>query len=321
MSASERQLENIDGTTVSPTEASDGPIYCQFGKRNLDGMSWLAPLVNNRLGDRLNIELRHEQLFFIQWDRVLADIGYNEKGERFSEADLGKPIRSLGELKKNGYWLVGRHYEPDTMREALRQQDDGYYYCFFSNQCQNWADRLRRAAERLEKQRGLVSQQTIDQDTLSAHYSKPVAPTEPASIAMGVITLVLGFAAAFARPISGPLFTVVLGIAFLVFAGAHVVYGLHAHDWRNLISILLTAIGLAAAGAAILLNRQFAAVTLGTLLTIVLAVYGVASIALGITSRPFLRGLGPLAAGLLIVTLATFGALRWPMSGNRALGL
>jgi uncharacterized membrane protein HdeD (DUF308 family) len=129
-----------------------------------------------------------------------------------------------------------------------------------------------------------VSQQTIDQDALSAHYSKPVAPTEPASIAMGVITLVLGVAAAVARPISGPLFTVVLGIAFLVFAGAHVVYGLHAHDWRNLISILL--------------NRHWSG-----------------------RSRPFLRGLGPLAAGLLIVTLAIFGALRWPMSGNRALGL
>jgi hypothetical protein len=35
--------------------------YCRFGKRNLHRMSWLAPLVNNRVGDRLNLELRHEQ--------------------------------------------------------------------------------------------------------------------------------------------------------------------------------------------------------------------------------------------------------------------
>jgi hypothetical protein len=70
-------------------------------------MSWLAPLLNNKIGDRLNLELRHEHLFFIQGDRVLKDIGYSEKGRRFSEIELKKPIRSLEDLKKNGYWLVG----------------------------------------------------------------------------------------------------------------------------------------------------------------------------------------------------------------------
>jgi hypothetical protein len=44
-------------------EATGEGEYARFGKRNLDRMSWLAPLVNNRLGDRLNLELRHEQLF------------------------------------------------------------------------------------------------------------------------------------------------------------------------------------------------------------------------------------------------------------------
>ena len=58
-------------------------------------MSWLAPLVNNRFGDLLNIELRHEQLFFIQDDQVIEDIGYSEKGKRFSEAEYGKVIRTL----------------------------------------------------------------------------------------------------------------------------------------------------------------------------------------------------------------------------------
>jgi hypothetical protein len=58
-------------------------------------MSWLAPLVNNRLGDRLNLELRHEQLVFIKGDQVLEDIGYSEKGQRFTEAQFGKPIHSL----------------------------------------------------------------------------------------------------------------------------------------------------------------------------------------------------------------------------------
>ena len=44
---------------------SNEPVYCRFAKRNLNSTSWLAPLINNRIGDLLNLELRHEQLFFI----------------------------------------------------------------------------------------------------------------------------------------------------------------------------------------------------------------------------------------------------------------
>ncbi len=167
--------------------------YCRFGKRNLDGMSWLAPLVNNRLGDRLNLELRHEQLFFIKGDQVLEDIGYSEKGQRFTEAQFGKPIHSLEDLERNGYWLVGQEYDPAVMREALAQQKDGYYYSLFANQCQDWADRLRRSAERLEAQRGPKPARIRTPG--APHYSKPVSPTEPASIWMGVLAILLGGAA------------------------------------------------------------------------------------------------------------------------------
>ena len=47
-------------------EAASEELYCQFGKRFLDGFSWLAPLTNNRLGDALNIEFVHEQLFLFK---------------------------------------------------------------------------------------------------------------------------------------------------------------------------------------------------------------------------------------------------------------
>jgi hypothetical protein len=59
------------------------------------------------------------------------------KERRFSEIEFGKPIRSLEDLKKNGYWLAGRTYDPAIMEEALARQHDGYYYCLFSNQCQD----------------------------------------------------------------------------------------------------------------------------------------------------------------------------------------
>lgn len=64
------------------------PAYSRFGKRDLDKMSWLAPLVNKHIGDLLNLELRHEHLFFIQNDRVLDDIGYSEKAADFQRRML-----------------------------------------------------------------------------------------------------------------------------------------------------------------------------------------------------------------------------------------
>src|SRR5262245_20028974 len=105
--------------------------YCQFGKRVLDGFSWIAPLTSNRLGDALNLEFVHEQLFFIEGEKVLRDVGYGEKGARFSESDFGKPIRSLEELQKNGYWLIGRAYHSEAGEAALSELDDGHYYSFF----------------------------------------------------------------------------------------------------------------------------------------------------------------------------------------------
>jgi uncharacterized membrane protein HdeD (DUF308 family) len=238
-----------------------------------------------------------------------------------SESDFGKPIRSLQDLKKNGYWLVGRTYDPAIMREALARQHDGYYYCFFSNQCQDWTDRLRRAAERLERERGLASTQLALEGPGVAHYSKPVSPTEPASLWMGLLTLALGVAAILGRAVAGPLFTGLLGVVFLIFAIAHIAYALHAHDWRNMLSILLTAAGLLLTGVLILLDRYFAAIAMGTLLTILIGMYGLSSVALGVSSRPLRRGLGPLGAGLVMLTCATLIALRWPVSGDAALGL
>ncbi len=86
-----------------PSPGAEGQPYARFAKRDLDKMSWLAPLVNNPIGDLLNIELRHEQLFFVQADQVVDNVGYSEKGKRFSEAEYGKVIRNLADMKLAGY--------------------------------------------------------------------------------------------------------------------------------------------------------------------------------------------------------------------------
>jgi hypothetical protein len=83
---------------VTPaSDSSSEPMFCRFGKRNLDGTSWLAPLLNNEIGDRLNLELRHEHLFFIQGNRVLKDIGYSERGDAF--------LKSSSE-NRSGHWQI-----------------------------------------------------------------------------------------------------------------------------------------------------------------------------------------------------------------------
>ena len=68
--------------------------FAQFAVRDLDKMSWLAPLVNNRLGAALRIQLRHEHLFFIKDGLVADEIGYGEDGRKFHERDKGKPMRA-----------------------------------------------------------------------------------------------------------------------------------------------------------------------------------------------------------------------------------
>jgi|GEM_PF-1310766 len=297
------------------------PVYCRFGKRGLDGLSWLAPLVNNRIGDLLNLELRHEHLFFLQNDRVLDDIGYSEKGRRFSEADFGKPIKNLEDLTATGYWLVGRRYDPGVMREALASLEDGHYYCVFSNQCQDWTDRLRRAAERLEKARGITPTEAPRDCPVAAHYSKPVSPTEPASIWMGLVALGLGVAAMVGPLVAAKVFSVFIGATFLISGVAHAAYGLHVRDWRNLLPILLTALGLLIGGGLLVFDRPLTAVATATLLGILLTIEGFGSVGLGITSRPLCRGLGPLVAGLVMLACALLIILHWPASGKASLGL
>ena len=301
-------------------ESADAASYARFAKRDLDKMSWLGPLVDNRFGDLLNIELRHEQLFFIQGERVLEDIGYSEKGKRFSEAEYGKPIRSLEDIKKYGYWFVGPEYDPEVMREALARQQDGYYYSFFSNQCQDWADRLKRGARRIERERG-IAHSGLKPHGHAIGLERRVLPTEPASIWMGLVALALGIGGFVAPVIAGSAFTAFLGAFFLAAGVSHTVYGLHAKDWNNLLHELLTSLINVAAGALILWNREFARMSAGAIIAAALALHGAINVFLGAFSKPRSHWIGKLIAGCIMFMAAVLVATRWPISGARALGI
>jgi uncharacterized membrane protein HdeD (DUF308 family) len=173
----------------------------------------------------------------------------------------------------------------------------------------------------LEKERGIDSEQATRSAVSAPHYSKPVSPTEPASIWMGLLALALGIASVLGPIIAGDLFTVFIGAVFLLSGASHIAYGLHAKDWRNMLHILLVAVGLFLGGAFIQMNRQFAEVASGTLLAIVIAIQGASSLGLSASSRPLRRGLGPLAAGVAMLACATLILLRWPESSDASLGL
>lgn len=309
---------------MSELEAG-GREYCRFGKRDLEKMSWLAPLVNNTFGDTLNIELRHEHLFFIRGDRVLDNVGYSDNGKRFREEDFGKRLRTLDDLTEAGYWLRGRLYDPKVMREALARQKDGYYYSIFSNQCQDWADRLKRTAERVEKEWGLKPGEMLEgmppEQRREFLEEKKVPPTEPASIGMGVVAILLGIGAIFAPLLFASKFALLIGLFFIASGISHGVYAFRGGDMRAAVPILLQGLLFLIGGAVILINRQFALAAATVIIALTLGVQGITQILLALFSRPILNWAGTLASGVALSACALFAWLRWPYSTDSFLGL
>lgn len=278
--------------------------YCQFGKRFLDGFSWLAPLTNNRFGDALNIEFVHEQLFFIEGDSVTRDVGYSEKGKRFSEADFGKPIHSLEDLRRGGYWLVGRRFHPEAAEEALTEQEDGLYYSFFSNQCQDWADRLRRRIERIEKSRGLPALPGPALAEREAGFWCEKPPTVPASLWFGLIAMVLGIGACLAPAVAAHRSVIVLALFFIASGLADLVYAFHGRMWSQILQTAFFALLNLIAGVALLVDACGVAGWAGGFFGLALALNGGVRCVVALRSRPRKNWLGALAVGLAMVVVA-----------------
>ena len=133
--------------------------------------------------------------------------------------------------------------------------------------------------------------------------------------------MILGTASVLGPIVAGDLFTVLIGVVFLVSGASHVAYGLHAKDWRNFLHFLFLAVGLLVGGVMILMKLHFAEVATGTLLAILLTVQGVNSLIVGAGNRPLIRGLGPLAAGFGMLACAALIIVRWPESSDASLGL
>lgn len=298
--------------------------YCRFGRRVLKGRSWLAPLLNNRLGDALNLEVIHEHLFFIEGTRIVDNVGYASWGKRFRESEDGREIRTLGDLPRYGYTLTGRIYDPDVMRQALDQLNDGYYYSLFSNQCQDWADRLKKRAAQVEKEWGLKPGQFRDgaQAVVSREMRKEkrVRPEEPASIGMGVFALVVGLGAILAPYYAGGAFARILGLYFIALGVGRVIYAFKGGDFRAGVPIVFFALIHLVAGVFFLVNSQIAVLGTSLLIALVLAVEGLTEIGVALFSRPLKNWLGTLISGLVALSFSLMVLSRWPTSGTKFLG-
>lgn len=106
----------------------------------MSNLPWLPGGSSNPLDNYFNTELSHEHGFFE--DGSGQNIGFGPNG-RFSEDPNGK-----------NYRFDGKHYDDSLMREALKNITDGKYSNkpWNKNNCQDWAERLRKEYERLKKE-------------------------------------------------------------------------------------------------------------------------------------------------------------------------
>jgi uncharacterized membrane protein HdeD (DUF308 family) len=285
------------GAVVSEEAASAD--FAQFGERNLDKLSWLYPLVNNRVGAALRLELRHRQLFFIRDGAIIDEIGYGEDGLRFHERDKGKPLHRPEDLKENGYWLVAPKINARAAYQALQEVDDGAYYSLFSNQCQDWAHRVESRALAVQKHEALPAPENT-----SAAREKPIPPTVPAAWYFGVIAVLVGILGLGSPLAAGAHYLRFVAILLVAIGVSDSVYALSSREWKTMLSTLLLGI-ISVVGAVMLwINDYLLLTNSNALLAVFLAVAGGTRILLALRSRPISAWLGTLFTGVALVATA-----------------
>jgi len=116
----------------------------RFGKSRIGGMPWFGPFSSNPMDDKNNTEISHEHGFFE--DGSGENVGFGPDG-RFSEDPNGR-----------GFHYDNKHYDDDIIREILKNFEDGDYSLLGTdgkkkNNCQDWADRLRKEYDKIIKER------------------------------------------------------------------------------------------------------------------------------------------------------------------------
>jgi len=285
--------------TVRPEAAKAD--YAQFAQRNLDKLSWLYPLVNNKLGALLHLQLRHDQLFFMKDGRVVDEIGYGDDGKRFHERDMGKVMNTPQDITAQGYWFVEPRFNAEAAYEALGQVKDGAYYSLFSNQCQDWANRVRTKTEEIEQQQNLAP--PPGKESYAALY-REVAPTVPAAWYFGMIAVIVGILGLAAPMATGFHYLKFVGLLLFAIGVSDLIYAFSSRAWGTFLSTTFFGLLSMAGGAAVWINDHFLLTNSNGVLAVVLAVVGVSRVGVAVRSRPFIAWLGTFLSGLLLMGTA-----------------
>jgi uncharacterized membrane protein HdeD (DUF308 family) len=291
---------------MEPVEATVGPgaaeaDYAQFAQRNLDKLSWLYPLVNNKLGALLRLQLRHDQLFFMKDGSVVDEIGYGDNGKRFHERDMGKLMRTPQDITAQGYWFVEPRFNARAAYEALGEVKDGAYYSLFSNQCQDWANRVRTKTEQIEKAQHL--EPPPGRESYSALY-REVAPTVPAAWYFGMIAVIVGVLGLGAPLVTGFHYLKLVALLLFAIGVSDIIYAFSSRAWGTFVSTVFFGLLSMAGGVAVWINDHFLLSNSNGVMALALAVVGLARIGVAVRSRPFSAWIGTFITGFLLLATA-----------------
>ena len=291
-------METVEATVKPEAAEAD---YAQFAQRNLDKLSWLYPLVNNKLGALLHLQLRHDQLFFMKDGEVVDEIGYGDNGKRFHEREMGKVMRTPQDITAQGYWFVEPRFNAKAAYEALGEVQDGAYYSLFSNQCQDWANRVRVKTEQIEKTRHLAP--PPGRESYGALY-REVAPTVPAAWYFGMIAVIVGVLGLGAPLITGFHYLKLVALLLFAIGVSDIVYAFSSRAWGTFLSTVFFGLLSMAGGAAVWVSDHFLLTNSNGVMAVALAVVGLARIGVAVRSRPFMAWIGTFLTGFLLLGTA-----------------
>jgi uncharacterized membrane protein HdeD (DUF308 family) len=291
-------MEAVEATVKPEAAEAD---YAQFAQRNLDKLSWLYPLVNNKLGALLHLQLRHDQLFFMKDGEVVDEIGYGDNGKRFHEREMGKVMRTPQDITAQGYWFVEPRFNAKAAYEALGEVQDGAYYSLFSNQCQDWANRVRVKTEQIEKTQHLAP--PPGRESCGALY-REVAPTVPAAWYFGMIAVIVGVLGLGAPLITGFHYLKLVALLLFAIGVSDIVYAFSSRAWGTFLSTVFFGLLSMAGGAAVWVSDHFLLTNSNGVMAVALAVVGLARIGVAVRSRPFMAWIGTFLTGFLLLGTA-----------------
>jgi uncharacterized membrane protein HdeD (DUF308 family) len=210
-------------------------------------------------------------------------------------------MRTPEDITAQGYWFVGTRHNARAVYEALGEVQDGAYYSVFSNQCQDWANRVRVRAEKIQKERGLAA--PAGHEDFAPLY-KQVAPTVPGAWYLGLLAVVLGVLGLGAPMAAGYHYLRFVSFLLMAIGVSDLVYAFSSRAWGTFLSTMLFGLLSLAGGAALWANDHLLVVNSNGLLALVLGITGLARLAVALRSRPFLAWIGTFLTGLLLLATA-----------------